>query len=53
MEWDKLTNRLKFNILIGESSIDSGLLAECEDLVEAIKSGASKERCIEIIDANF
>lgn len=53
MEWNKLSIRTKANILAGETTVMVSLLAECEELVEALKNGSSKEECLKIINDNF
>lgn len=53
MEWNKLNAATKINILANESTVEHNLLLECDDLVAAIKRGASKEDCLKIIGNNF
>ena len=53
MEWNKLSIRTKANILAGETTVMVSLLAECEELVEALKNGSSKEECLKIINDTF
>jgi hypothetical protein len=51
--WDRLTINAKLNMLSGESMVEIGLLAESDDLITLLRSGASYQHCLEWVAENF
>jgi hypothetical protein len=53
MDWDNLSLHMKMIILSEESTVLVGLLAENSDLIEMVRSGASREACLKFINENW
>lgn len=51
--WDTLGHQTKMRILEAESTVMMGLLIDDEELISMVKSGRSKQDCLDHINENF
>lgn len=51
--WEDLSVNAKLSLLSGESTVDSFLLSDDEDLMKKIRSGETQEECMTHIENNY
>lgn len=51
--WEKMSLGTKLNILAGESTVEVGLLRECEPLMNKLRKGCTQDEALAVINENF